>query len=258
MAGGHDGAGSLRWLLTYADLITLLLAFFIIMYAGSKTDLERFAKLAVSLRQGFGISIMPASGGEGVLSGEGGGVIPFPSIPQRNRDFMRVSQALAERSRAAGALQAVSVNMRREGIAITISGGVLFPSGGVELSAESKQILDEVARILAPMPNQVRVEAHTDDLPTNDPLYPTNWELSAARAASVVRYLVDQGQIAPQRLMAVGCAEFAPLFPNDSREHRALNRRADIVILYPPDDRPLTESLSLGGIRPLEIAPASQ
>ena len=74
----------------------------------------------------------------------------------------------------------------------------------------------------------------------------------------MVRYLVDQGQIDPKRLMAVGCAEFAPLFSNDSREHRALNRRADIVILYPPDDRPLTESLGLGGIKPLEITSASQ
>ena len=245
MGGGHDSGGGMRWLLTYADLITLLLAFFIILYAGSKTDLERFAKLAVSLRQGFGVNVMPAGGGEGILAGEGGGIVPFPSMPQRNKDFMMVSQALAEQTKATGTLKSVAVNMHREGIAITISGGLLFPSGGVELSQESKGVLDGVARILVPMPNQIRVEAHTDDLPTNYPLYVTNWELSVTRAASVVRYLIDYGQIKPERLMAVGRSEFSPLFPNDSREHRAQNRRADIVIVYSPDEQSISGSLNL-------------
>ncbi len=247
MAGGHGSAGGLRWLLTYADLITLLLAFFIIMYAGSKADLERFTKLAISLRQGFGINVLPTSGGQGILPGEGGGASPFQSLPQRSKDFLAISQALAKHSRATGMHQFVAVNMRREGIAITLSASLLFPSGGVELSRDSLPMLDEIARLLAPMPNPIRVEAHTDDLPTNDPLYPTNWELSAARAASVVRYLIEKGHIQPERLIAVGRAEYAPLFPNDSREHRAQNRRADIVILYPPDDGPIFEGLGLPG-----------
>ncbi len=236
MAGGHSSAGGLRWLLTYADLITLLLAFFIIMYAGSKTDLERFAKLAISLRQGFGLTVLPAGGGAGILPESGGGASPFRSLPQRSKDFLTITEALSRWSTGKGTRQFMAVNMRREGIAITISNALLFPSGGVELSQESTEILDEIARLLAPMPNEIRVEGHTDDVPTNDPLYPTNWELSVARAVSVIRYLIEHGHIQPERLIAVGRAEYDPLFPNDTREHRALNRRADIVILYPPDD----------------------
>ncbi|GAB4558630.1 MAG: flagellar motor protein MotB [Anaerolineae bacterium] len=246
MSGGHDNAGGLRWLLTYADLITLLLAFFIIMYAGSKADLERFTKLAISLRQGFGISVLPGTGGDGILPGSGSGLMPFPSLPQRSRDYLAISQALSQRVRSQGSGRYVAVNMRREGIAITLSDALLFPSGGVELSEESRALLDDIAEISRPMPNQIRVEGHTDDLPTNDPLYPTNWELSVARAVSVVRYLAEQGGIDPARLSAVGKAEYDPLFPNDTREHRALNRRADIVILYPAEEdvKPINLDLS--------------
>ncbi|NOZ28602.1 MAG: flagellar motor protein MotB [Chloroflexi bacterium] len=240
MAGGHDSGGGLRWLLTYADLITLLLAFFIVMYASSQADLERFHEVAAAIQRGFGVgvSILPAGGGTGILPGQGtssGGALPVESLSQRSKDFMAISEALAIQSAMQGTGKFVAVNMRREGIAITLSGALLFPSGGTELSPESVKVLDEIAQLLAALPNQIRVEAHTDDLPTNDPRYPTNWELSVARAVTVVRYLIEHG-IAPERLIAVGRAEYDPLVPNDSREHRALNRRADIVILYPPED----------------------
>ncbi|HEY66270.1 MAG TPA: flagellar motor protein MotB [Caldilineae bacterium] len=236
--GGHDSTGGLRWLLTYADLITLLLAFFIVMYASSKSDLERFHEVVAAIQRGFGVgvNILPAGGGTGILPEQGRGTIPLPELSQRSKDFIAISEILAARTAAQGTGRFVAVNMRREGIAITLSGALLFPSGGTELSPESIEILDEIARFLAPLPNQIRVEAHTDDLPTNDPRYPTNWELSVARAVTVVRYLIEHGNIQPERLIAVGRAEYDPLFPNDSREHRALNRRADIVILYPPEE----------------------
>jgi chemotaxis protein MotB len=127
----------------------------------------------------------------------------------------------------------MAVNLRAEGIAITLSNALLFPSGGVELGPESRATLDAIAELIRPLPNEIRIEAHTDNLPTNSPLYPTNWELSAARAAQVARYLHDEAGIEANRLAILGYGEYRPLYPNDTREHRMLNRRADIVILYP-------------------------
>ncbi|MCD6290011.1 MAG: flagellar motor protein MotB [Anaerolineae bacterium] len=236
--GGHDSAGGLRWLLTYSDLITLLMAFFMVMYPSSNADLERFHEVLASIQRGFGVgvSILPAGGGTGVLPGQGQGAIPIPELSQRSKDYLALSKLLAVQTAAQGTGKFVAVNVRREGIAVTLSGALLFPSGGTELSPQSAKVLDAIARFLAPLPNKIRVEAHTDDLPTNDPRYPTNWELSVARAVTVVRYLIEHGHIQPERLIAVGRAQYAPLVPNDTREHRALNRRADIVILYPPED----------------------
>ena len=98
-------------------------------------------------------------------------------------------------------------------------------------------MLDEIVGVLQTIDNPVRVEGHTDDIPTNNPLYPTNWELSSMRAVSVARYLAEEGGIAPERLSASGNAEFKPLVPNDSRNNRMINRRADVVVIYPTDSR---------------------
>jgi chemotaxis protein MotB len=93
---------------------------------------------------------------------------------------------------------------------------------------------------LAELGNPIRVEAHTDDVPTNNPLYPTNWELSVARAVAIVRMLAEECGVPPERLCAAGHGQYKPLVSNDSREHRAINRRAEIIILYPADEEAFT------------------
>jgi chemotaxis protein MotB len=233
--GGGHGGGEERWLLTYSDLITLLLAFFIILYSGSKADLEKFGKLAQSFQATFGmINVLGTGGGagEGVLE-SGSDMFDFGQLPATQRQFMGLSEKLETYATEKGLGDQIAVNMRAEGVAITLSNALLFPSGGVELPPEAQATLAKIAEMIRPLPNDVRIEAHTDNLATNSPVYPTNWELSTARAAAVARYLIEKENIAGGRLSALGFGEYRPLYPNDTREHRLLNRRADILILFP-------------------------
>jgi chemotaxis protein MotB len=228
----HAEGNSERWLLTYCDLITLLCAFFIVMYASSKADLEKFGRLAQGLSRALGGGVVDTGGGEGVLS-DNAGIFDFGQLSVAQRTFMQVSERLQTYASKQGLSESIAVNVKSEGIVITLANALLFPSGGIGLSDESRKALDQIAELIRPLPNEIRIEAHTDNLPTDDSLYPTNWELSAARAAIVARYLGETGGIDPKRLSVVGFGEYHPLYANDTREHRAHNRRADIVILYP-------------------------
>ncbi|MCB0115299.1 MAG: flagellar motor protein MotB, partial [Caldilineaceae bacterium] len=163
-------------------------------------------------------------------------LINFGSLPERKYEYVRVSSSLTDYAVENGMSDQIAVNIGEEGIYISLSSALLFPSGSTELGAGGKMTLDAIAKLLNDIQNDVRVEAHTDDTATGSPVFPTNWDLSSARAVSVVRYLQTVGEVAPERLSAVGLAEFHPLYPNDTIEHRSLNRRADILILFPPEE----------------------
>jgi chemotaxis protein MotB len=222
---GRGGGGQERWLLTYADLITLLLAYFIVMFSMSQTDLEKFQMLAASVRRAFNavdVSVLEGGSSQAGL---------FDDFPARNREYVRISSELTRLAREQGLEGLLSVNTRREGIVISISTSVLFDAGQAQIRPESEATLDAIAGLLRDMPNEVRVAGHTDNI-SPFPQWPSNWELSAARAIQVVRYLSTQGELDPRRLSAIGYAEYQPLYPNDTPEHRRLNRRVDILIIY--------------------------
>ncbi len=234
---------SKRWLETFSDLMSLLLVFFILLFAFGQADLARFRILSNSLRAAFnGVSVF--SGGMGMGDGFSSAgmeepatnMINFGSLPERKYEYIRVSSSLTEYAVDNGMSDQIAVNIGEEGIYISLASALLFPSGSTELGADGKKTLDAIAELLNGIQNDVRVEAHTDDTATASPVYPTNWDLSGARAVSVVRYLHDTGEVAPNRLAAVGLAEYRPLYPNDTPAHRSLNRRADILILFPPED----------------------
>jgi chemotaxis protein MotB len=134
----------------------------------------------------------------------------------------------------------VSVGTDREGVVIRLSGSYLFDSGRAELKPNSFAVLDAIAAELRIAPNDIRVDGHTDSTPIESPRYPTNWELSAARALAVTRYLSETDGVRAGRLMAAGFGEFRPITDNDSREHRAQNRRVEIHLLssVQPDTTP--------------------
>jgi len=140
----------------------------------------------------------------------------------------------------------IDVNLTMEGMIISLSDELAFEPGTATLRPEAYPALDKVADFLRDSDVNIRIEGNTDDIPTNSPLYPSNWELSTARAVNIVHYLVDEGGIAPNRLTAAGNAEFNPLVPNDSRVHLKQNRRADIVLVYPGTERKF--SISVPGI----------
>ena len=128
----------------------------------------------------------------------------------------------------------VDVGATTDGVVISLAGNVLFDAGKADLRPEGLKLLDPLMNRLRLMPNDLRIEGHTDDTPTSTPLYPTNWELSAARATSVARYFSERGGVSPGRITAAGYGEFRPAASNSSRDGRARNRRVDIVILNGP------------------------
>jgi chemotaxis protein MotB len=236
---------SKRWLETFSDLMSLLLVFFILLFAFGQEDLAKFRLLSSSLRAAFsGVSVF--SGGMGMGDGfdasgmqePGTNVINFGSLPSRQYEYLQLSNVLTDFAVRNEFSEQIAVNVGQEGIYVSLSSALLFPSGSTQLGDDGRKTLDAIAKLLNTMPNNIRIEAHTDDTVTGSPIYPTNWDLSSGRAVSIVRYLQDAGEIKPERLSAVGLAEYHPLYPNDTPAHRALNRRADILILYPPEEEP--------------------
>jgi len=227
-----------RWLITYADMITLLMVFFIVMYSMANTDLKKFAEVARSLQAGFNLGVGNNAGALiGNSTGGGDPNLYFQKLPAKQRDYVNITAELSAFASAVGMLGEISVNTTTEGIIISLSNALLFESGSADIRPEATDSLNKIAEILQTTDHSVRIEGHTDNIPTNNPLYPTNWELSVDRAVAIVRYLIEKEGVSPERLSAGGYAEFKPKVPNDSRANRAINRRADIVILYPEKSR---------------------
>ena len=223
-----------RWLLTYSDLITLLMVFFVMMYATANTDVKKFSQLAASMQKAFNVGVLQGQVDNAVID-QGGPDISPTTLGVSDSEFYRISQQMFDFAKLEGLTDNIEVTRSDEGVIIRLSDRAIFASGRAELGFQAKKTLNQVAAILRQYSNQVRVEGHTDDVPTNNPDYPTNWDLSSARAISVVKFFIDEGHIDPTRLSAAGYGEFRPVVPNDSPENRAKNRRCDILIIYPQD-----------------------
>jgi chemotaxis protein MotB len=226
-----------RWLLTYADLITLLLAFFVIMYGMSSADATKFSRLAESMRKAFNVDVLQGMPGVSILEQQMDmSAVNIGAEDISTDDLMSMKILYGQLNRfieQQGLSDKVNIEMRPEGVAISISGNMLFASGRAELRPDSIQLLHSLGQGLSQMSNPIRVEGHTDDVSPDGTDYPTNWELSGARSVSVVRHLAEAEGIAPSRLAAVAFSEYHPVAPNDSPRARARNRRSEIVILYP-------------------------
>ncbi len=215
----------MRWLLTYADMITLLLAMFIILFAISNVSRVKFQRLATAISGGFNSTDStnnPPNGG--VIGNEHG---------RSDEANMASVKAQIDKYIARQNLQSkVQTRIDRQGLVITLlSDKAYYDSGSADLRPESKELLDVVGAQLRGVRNEVRVEGNTDSVPIATAAYPTNWELSAARATGVTRYLVEHDKIVPTRISFAGYGQFRPKFSNDSDAHRQQNRRVDIVIL---------------------------
>jgi chemotaxis protein MotB len=235
--GGHDGGGMLRWLLTYADMITLLMAFFIMMYSMSILNLAKFQQVAFSIRSGFGGSLQ---GGEGVMvHGPGpGSVKPNLLGLEGGAGLSETAVQLAEFITQRGLEEAVRLRVDERGLIISlVTDKVLFDLGKANLKPGSRDVLDKIAGLLQRLPNQVMVEGHSCNLPIRTAQFPSNWELSTARATQVIRYFIERRGVPATRLSAAGYADSRPLLPNTSAANRARNRRVDIVILRSSQDQ---------------------
>jgi chemotaxis protein MotB len=227
--GGHDGAGMMRWLLTYADMITLLLALFIILFAISTISRVKLQRLASEISGGFNSTDSTNNPPNGGTTGSRNGLTKDANMAAVKSQLERYVERQHLQSK-------VQVSMSQAGLVITLlSDRTYYDSGSADLRPETMRLIDEVAGQIRHVRNDLRVEGNTDDIPIATANYPTNWELSAARATGVTRYLVEHDKIAPTRLSFAGYGQFRPKFPNDTDAHRQQNRRVDIVILNGSD-----------------------
>lgn len=245
--GEFEGDNSDRWLMTYADLITLLLAFFVIMYAMSKVDAKKFEQMSEKLQGEFNSNdlnqpVATIDLGAGVLKVGRLKLVAqrleSPSFGQFKRRVsigpatnIPASSGFDNAGTADSSQHEFSVEMNERGLIIHVLESALFQSGQAEMQPQARALLDNISAEIRNLPNQIRVEGHTDSIPINSLKYPSNWELAAARATAVVRYFVDKHDFSPERISALGFGEFRPLVSNDTPENRARNRRVDIVIL---------------------------
>ena len=227
-----------RWLLTYADLMNLLLILFIVFFAMSQVDTVKFQQLSQSFSSAFGNG-PPPSAVQG--SGSGNSLVNFPAtmpspvIPSKleEQQIEALEGEIAGMVKSEGLSGDVSVQLQERGIVISIEASLIFKSGRAEIEKQSLDNVLTIGRdILSKLPDKhIRIEGHTDNVPIKSSIYPSNWQLSAARASNVLTILVDQAGINPKLISAVGYGEFTPLVENNSDQNREKNRRVDIVIL---------------------------
>lgn len=226
-SSGEGGGGVPPWITTYSDLITLMLAFFVILISFGTFEKGRIVRFVGSFVGSFKI----LSGGLKTDPGEKV-VEPSKEIIRTFREpggLLTRMKGIVEKE---GLKQGVEFRMTNEGFEINISDYLLFglQPGSADITPEMKPFLDDLAEIISQTSYLVSIEGHTDELPIKNKQFPSSWELSTARAVAMLRYLIDEGGISPLRLSAKGFGEYRPLFPNDTPEHRARNRRVMIYL----------------------------
>ncbi len=217
------GGGAPGWMVTYGDLMSLLLTFFVLIVSFSSIQNVKFQKALGSLKAALGV--LPKE--ESVVYQR---EILVPQLADKSRKHIkRIARELQRIVDARGLGNNIRLEVTPKGLLIRIDSPVLFDLGEATIKPEAYPILDKVVEMTKMWPNKIRIEGHTDDLPIHTRKFPSNWELSTARALSVLRYFLGKG-VEPRRLAAVGYGEYHPLVPNTSAENRAKNRRVEIYI----------------------------
>ncbi|SFG72825.1 flagellar motor protein MotB [Sporolactobacillus nakayamae] len=239
----ESGGGSERWLVTYSDLITLLLVFFIVMFSMSSIENQKFNALVSSLKSSFqGDSILQGIGYPSADKGQ-----TKPSVP-----LVKKSQSISdsEKQKDKKKLDAlyvqldkyikdnhlspdVSLTETQRGVQLTFRESILFDLGKANLRGNAKAVLGRIGNILKSVPNDISIEGHTDNTPFRNEgsAIRSNWELSGLRAQTVMNYLIKKDDLIPQRMHFVGYGEYKPIVKNDTPAHKAMNRRVNIVII---------------------------
>ncbi len=236
----HEEHHDERWLVSYADFITLLMVLFVVLYSMSQVNVEKYKLLATSMRSAFSLGgpsqVVDSQINQAGGTSEDGTSKPIvvPGIPEGPTQSEEVAGQLTSMLSSQNLGNQVSVQTNIEGVLISLSERLIFADGQAELPPEALIVLDTIAEMMLPIDNKIKVVGHTNDTPSTNPLYPTNWELSLARAASVAKYLMNAG-VAPGRMIISGQGEYAPVFPNDTEQHKGLNARVEIVIMYKVD-----------------------
>jgi chemotaxis protein MotB len=247
--------GAPLWMITYGDMMSLLLCFFILLFSFSTLDLVKFRSVIVELQGALGV----LSGGPMVLNL---GDIPAKQLtenPSANtRQMEKIEESIERKVEEEGLQGAIQTTLDERGLMIRFTDTVLFDLGKAEIKPEAVPVLDVVAEGLAGISNPVRVEGHTDPTPIRTAEFPSNWELSTARATAIVHFLIESGGLPPERLSAAGYAFYHPVLPNNTPENRMRNRRVDVIILKEgegslPAIEDFPEGMETGGREPVDL-----
>lgn len=230
-----------RWLVSYADFITLLFAFFVVLYAFSKADRKKPAQISAAIDSAFQslsiVSSMPGSRSnmrqEELPSSTSyhSGTEQATSAAEVQADLEQIRFDLQRRLSTQIKQRTVSVRLGRDGLVISLREAGFFDSGAATPRPETTSTLRQVAESLADSPYDVRVEGHTDTTPIHNSMFDSNWELSSARATHIARMLLQMRALSPEQISAAGYAEYHPIATNDTAEGRAENRRVDLVVM---------------------------
>jgi len=211
-----------RWLLTYADLITLLMIFFVVLYSISQVDAKKFRTLAETLSTVFG-------GGRSLV-GESSGTRMIPLPAQGGSDLEEVRASAAELLARQGMHHGANAQVKQQGLAITLANSLIFHPASAVINDGARRHLVALGKLLKDTDGPIRVEGFTDNTPVHSGEFASNWQLSALRAANIAQLLVEQAGVDPRRVSAVGYGGARPVASNRTEEGRARNRRVMIVI----------------------------
>ncbi|MCC3145198.1 OmpA family protein [Halanaerobium sp. Z-7514] len=223
-----QGGGSPAWMTTFGDMMTLLLVFFVLLYSFSVMDLDKFQGFISALQNQLGV----LDGGRTVTDHpniDAGTIDDNFARPLENiTEIMQEMESYIEQNNLEGM---VDIEVKRKGLVISFRGEILYEIAKADLRPEGREVLTRISANLLEIPNDIMVEGHTDNLPINTDEFPSNWELSTARAVNVAKYLIEEKGFDPNRLSAAGYSEYRPISDNDTAEGRAENRRVEIVVL---------------------------
>jgi chemotaxis protein MotB len=244
-----------RWLVSYADFITLLFAVFTTLYAMSQTDKKKVEEVMQSLQQSFGMVTAGAPAPKiNVIQSRSINIIPSikpemsiaPSGKAHNgqlrtraeeKDFHQIKSSIEAYLVKQGAQDKVNLTITRRGLIVSLKEAGFFDSGQAQIKPSAHELLNTIAEVMTQYNNPLRVEGHTDNVPISTSQFPSNWELSTARATNVLKYLIKYYDAEPETISATGYGEFRPVTDNTTAENRAKNRRVDIVLLSGEGER---------------------
>lgn len=221
------GGGVAPWMNTYADMMTLLLCFFVLLFSFATIDSQKFEAIIQSLQGSLGV----LDSGVVVDMTPLETTYPGSMNSQETEEFSRIYQQVDNFVKDNELENNVTLVLNERGLLIRMLDTTLFDSGKADIKEEAKYIIEKISDVIKESGKNIRIEGHTDNVPIHTSKFPSNWELSTARAVNVLKYLIEVGKIEPWRLSAVGYGEYHPIDTNDTPEGRQNNRRVDIMII---------------------------
>jgi len=244
-----------RWLVSYADFITLLFAVFVVLYAMGQSDKKKVEEVMQAIQQSFGmasagatapkvnviasqtITVIPSLKPELTISPMGRTRSGQAKTRAEDKDFRQIKSAVDAYLIKQGAQSKVTLEITRRGLIVSLKEAGFFNSGQANIKPEAYEMINTIAEVMTQYNNPMRLEGHTDNVPINTAQFPSNWELSTARATNGLKYLLKNFNVDANKISATGYAEFRPIADNATPDGRARNRRVDLVMLSGEGER---------------------